>query len=210
MRLTLSLVHNNQPMTDPEGRTMLRKVLPIVLPALTLLATSALGHDDDRGEGRRNNRISAELRPTNEVPALSSVASGRFKATIDEDNQTISYELSYDGLEGNVLQAHIHIGQRSVNGGISVFLCGNPPTVPPAPIPQPPACPAPPATVSGVLTAANIIGPAAQGVAPTSDTVNEFAELVKLLRSGVTYANVHSSKFPGGEVRGQVRTDQRH
>lgn len=189
-------------------RKLLPKLLTMILPALTLLATSAVGHDD-RGDSRRNNRVSAELKPTEEVPALSSVASGRFKATIDEDNQTISYELSYDGLEGSVLQAHIHIGQRSVNGGISVFLCGNPPTVPAAPTPQPPACPAPPATVTGVLTPANIIGPNAQGIAPTTDTVNEFAELVKMLRSGVTYANVHSSKFPGGEVRGQVRTERR-
>jgi hypothetical protein len=29
--------------------------------------------------------------------------------------------------------------------------------------------------------------------------------LVELLRDGDTYANVHSTKFPGGEIRGQVR-----
>lgn len=67
---------------------MFRKLLPVVLPALTLLATSAVGHDDR--DGRRNNRFSAELKPTEEVPALSSVANGRFKVTIDENNQTIS------------------------------------------------------------------------------------------------------------------------
>jgi CHRD domain len=58
-----------------------------------------------------------------------------------------------------------------------------------------------------VITAANIIGPVDQGIDPTSATVNEFEELVDMLRSGTTYANVHSSKFKGGEIRGQVRVE---
>lgn len=183
---------------------MLRRVLPLIaIPGLALIAVSSLAGDD--GRGRHDNRIFAELKPTEEVPALSSPARGFFKATIDVDNQTISYELSYEGLEAPALQAHIHIGQRRVNGGISVFLCGNPSTVPAPTVTQPPACPAAPATVTGVLTAANIIGPIPQGIEATSDTVNEFDELVSMLRQGLAYANVHSSRFPGGEVRGQVR-----
>jgi hypothetical protein len=165
------------------------------------IGTSVVAHD---GFGHKNNRFRAFLEPIEEVPSLSSAASGRFKATIDDVNQTITYELSYDGLEGNVLQAHIHLGQHSVNGGVSVFLCGNAPTVPPAAVAQPPACPASPATVTGVITPANIIGPAAQGIAATTVDANEFQELVDAIRDGVTYANVHSSKFPGGEVRGQI------
>src|SRR5258705_7155261 len=164
-----------------------------------LFGASVLAHD---GSDRKPFRIFALLQPTNEVPSLSSGAGGRFKATVDPLAETITFELSYDGLEGDVLQSHIHVGQHSVNGGISVFLCGNPPAVPPASVPQPPACPAPPATVTGVITAASIIGPTGQGLAPTAGTVDEFAELVSLLRDGVTYANGHSSKVPGGEIRG--------
>jgi hypothetical protein len=151
---------------------MLRRVVPLIaVPGLALIAASSVAGDE--GRNRHDLRIFAELKPTEEVPALSSpAASGRFKATIDADNQTISYELSYDGLQAPALQAHIHIGQRRVNGGISVFLCGNPPT---------------------------------QGIDPTSGTVNEFDELVDMLRQEVAYVNVHSSRFPGGEVRGQVR-----
>lgn len=180
---------------------MLRRVL-----LLTALALIAAGTNADNSQNRHNKRAFAELKPGEEVPALSSQAArGRFKAIIDEQNQTISYELSYEGLEAAPLQSHIHIGQRRVNGGISVFLCGNPPTVPAAPVPQPPACPPAPATVTGELTAANIVGPTAQGVDPTSATVNEFDELVAMLRQELAYVNVHSSRFPGGEIRGQVQ-----
>jgi hypothetical protein len=63
--------------------------------------------------------------------------------------------------------------------------------------------------VTGVITPANIIGPAAQGIAPSVDGVEEFDELVDAIRSGVTYANVHSTKFPGGEIRGQVSDNAR-
>ena len=80
----------------------------------------------------------------------------------------------------------------------------------PAPFPAPPACPVSPATVTGVLTAANIVGPNGQGIAPSLNGVNEFDELVEAILSGNTYANVHSAKFQGGEVRGQIRTDERH
>jgi CHRD domain len=112
---------------------MLQKLLLAVIFAASMLLTTVAV-----GDGGQSNtlRAVAPLRPTSEVPALSSQAHGRFKATIDVQNQTIGYELTYDGLEGDVLQAHIHVGQRGVNGGISVFLCGNPPQVPPAPVPR--------------------------------------------------------------------------
>jgi hypothetical protein len=130
-----------------------------------------------------------------EVPAVSTGASGEFSARISHDETEIAYELSYSGLEGNVTQAHIHIGQAGVNGGISVFLCGTP--VSPGP-PGTQTCPQS-GTVTGTLTASNVIGPAGQGV-----SAGEFAELVRAIRAGATYANVHSSKFPGGEVRAQI------
>ena len=133
----------------------------------------------------------------NEVPAVSTTATGGFGARID--GNAIHWTLSYSALEGNVTQAHIHFGQRFVAGGVSAFLCSNLAPPPGAPTPQP--CPEGPATITGTITPADVVGPAPQGIAP-----GEFAELVAAIRAGLTYANVHSTKFPGGEIRGQLDT----
>ena len=63
------------------------------------------------------------LKGYEEVPAVSTLASGEFRARINDSR--IEYKLTYRGLEGDVTQAHIHLGQERVNGMISAFLCSN-------------------------------------------------------------------------------------
>ncbi|MEX2237625.1 MAG: CHRD domain-containing protein [Dehalococcoidia bacterium] len=135
---------------------------------------------------------SANLRSYNEVPAISTLGKGTFTATINPNN-TISYELTYTGVEGTPQQAHIHFGQTDVNGGISAFLCGGG---------SKGDCPANGGTVTGTITSADVSGPAGQGIEAT-----KLGELVRAMRAGKTYANVHSSTFPGGEIRGQIKVD---
>ena len=126
---------------------------------------------------------------------ISTTGKGTFQAGMDKAGETISYKLRYADLEGAVTQAHIHLGGRAQSGGISAFLCSNLPN-PPA---GTPACPASPGTVTGTIEAEDVIGPAAQGIAP-----GEFGELVRAIRAGVTYANVHTDKYPAGEIRAQL------
>lgn len=168
------------------------QVVPIIVGAVAVaLATSTtVAHDKKKQEV-----VSARLVSIHEVPALSTPASGRFRAVIDEDEGTIDYTLRYDGLEGAVTQAHIHFGQKGVNGGISAFLCSNLGNGPAGTQ----ACPPPPAEISGTITSADVIGPGGQGIA-----AGEFVELVAAIRQGVAYANVHSDKYQGGETRGQI------
>ena len=132
-----------------------------------------------------------------EVPVISTDAEGKFKADVRRDR--IEYQLRWEDLAGQVTQAHIHLGQRDVNGGISVWLCGNqsPTVVPPA---GTQLCPPAPAKITGTITAANVVGPTGQGIAP-----GEFDELIRGIDAGVTYANVHSTTFAGGEIRAQLR-----
>lgn len=161
--------------------------------ACALLVTAALA------DGRDHGRIEARLKGYQEVPAVSSGASGRFKASLDKTLGSLHYELTYSDLEGTVTQSHIHFGQRGVNGGIMVFLCSNLGNGPAGT----PACLVPGGTVSGTLSAVTMVaGANAQGVAP-----GEFAEMLRAIRAGVAYVNVHSTLFPGGEIRGQLKDD---
>ena len=148
--------------------------------------------------GNGSNKIDAKdgLEPYQEVPAVSSTATGTFEAEVADDDSSFDWTLSYGGLEGDVAQAHIHFAQRSVNGAISIFLCSNLGNGPAGT----PLCPPSPATISGTADAADMVAAAAaQGIA-----VGEFNEILAAIRAGKAYANVHSTKFPGGEIRGQL------
>jgi hypothetical protein len=138
--------------------------------------------------------IHADLIGYSEVPSVSSTGEGEFQATWDDS--ALEFRLTYSGLEGNVTQAHIHFAQKDVNGGITVFLCSN---LDNGPVGTPP-CPQS-GEVTGVRMAGDMTGGAeAQGIA-----AGEFAELLEAIQAGKTYANVHTEKHGGGELRGQLR-----
>ena len=164
------------------------------------LSPAAASPDDDHGRGKR--RLKAELSGFNEYPStLSTTGRGWFQAVVSADETEIAYRLDYRDLEGAITMSHIHFGDHHTSGGISVWLCGTA-TQPGPASPAPPTCgPAGDGPeASGTLTKDNVIGPAGQGIA-----AGEFAELVRAVKSGVTYVNVHTSKYPGGEIRGQIR-----
>jgi hypothetical protein len=174
---------------------MLRQTLKICLLLAVIGMVSIVAQAQDN-----NRRFKASLVGINEVPALSNVASGTFKMTIDRSGTSFTYELTFSGMSGTgATQSHIHLAQKGVNGGIMVFFCSNLGNGPPGTQ----ACPAN-GTVTGTVTAADVIGGAnAQGIA-----VGEFAEVLRAIRNGVVYANVHSVMFPGGEIRGQLIHDE--
>jgi hypothetical protein len=143
-----------------------------------------------------NNIRGKDLSGYQENPDISTVASGDFDGRIDDDAMTIEYELSYANLEGDVLQAHIHFGKTAINGGISAFLCSNLGNGPAGT----PLCPGPSSgAVTGTIDAADVIGPTGQGI-----EAGAFGELVAAIRAGHAYANVHTTKWPGGEIRAQL------
>ena len=171
---------------------MLRqKRAPLALPAALVALVALLAAPALAGGAGDDGRFRARLAGFQEVPPISSPARGTFRAELVEGGDALWFALRYEGLEAPATAAHLHFGQRRVVGGVVAFLCGGG---------GKPACPEDPAgEVRGTITAADIVGPAAQGIEP-----GEFAEFVRALRAGLIYANVHTSKFPGGEIRGQV------
>jgi len=151
----------------------------VLLVAPFVLPARALADDD----------FKIRLRGAEEVPPISTKAKGRVILDVDDDK--IEFVLTYEGIEGVPTMAHIHFGQRDANGGVSVFFCGGGGR---------PACPPSPGVVEGTITAADVIGPTGQGIA-----AGELDELIDAIEHGITYANVHSDKFPSGEIRGQIR-----
>jgi hypothetical protein len=184
----------------------MNKWLGVVSLAVVAASSGSAVADNDHGGRDRVQRVfRAELVGFNEVPAVSTAARGQFYAVLNKEETELRYWLSYSNLTSPASQSHIHFGQHHTNGGISVWLCEG--TLA-APTDTTPAC-APQSTtapITGVITSAEIIGPAAQGIAPT-----QFAELIAAMRAGAAYANVHSVAavagdlaFPGGEIRGQI------
>jgi len=171
--------------------------------ACTLAVASATGlavraqDDDDR------RFFSTNLSTFNEVPPKANGASGTFRAKLSADGSTLSWTFTWEGLTGPPLFAHIHFGQKGTNAPVMTFFCGGPKGS--STIPQKPDCPQTTSgSITGTTTAADIIP---LNVAPTDQALNagDFAAFLQALRHGDGYANMHTDRFKGGEIRGQIR-----
>ena len=168
--------------------TQSRSTLVTLVTVLCMLGLTVLARADDN-DGRRH--FKADLIGYNETPALSTNGEGHLRLEINHNDTAIDFRLSYANMTGNPAVAHIHLGQRHTAGGVIIFFCGGG---------GKPACPPQPATITGTLDASGVVGPVAQGIA-----AGEFDELIRAIRAGATYANVHTAAFPAGEIRGQIR-----
>jgi len=132
----------------------------------------------------------AVLNGFEEVPARLTDATGRFWARLIDGGTALQYELRYEDTTSPVSAAHIHFGRRGVNGEIIVFLCGGD---------DAPSCPPRGGTVTGIITADDIRAIPEQGL-----EAGDFQSFLRILRAGAGYVNVHTSRFPAGEIRGQI------
>ncbi len=171
---------------------MSRRKLQLVLVVGVMSVLGAVGVAVATGGSGFNEHLTGYEET---LQSVSTPADGEFKLHVNRSTQELEYSLTYSGFDTPVLQAHIHFGAPAQTGGVSVFLCtnlGNGPA-------GTPECPTPGGTVTGTLRPADVVGPAAQGIAP-----GEFNELVAAIQAGYTYANVHSQARPGGEIRAQL------
>jgi CHRD domain len=164
----------------------MKQFTALLLMATVFLLAAPAAPQEDAGVGQA---FRAVLTGPQETPAILSEARGRFRAELGDTSLT--YELSYAGFETPVTVAHIHIAQRNVAGAIAVFLCGGG---------GKPACPSPDGTVTGTITAADVLAIPEQEL-----DAGDFPKLLRAMQAGLTYANVHTMAHAAGETRGQIR-----
>jgi hypothetical protein len=171
---------------EPKEKGNMRKMLWMVILGVALGAALSAQATFDRGR----LAFRAGLDGYQETPAtLSTSGTGVFVLHVNAAGDEAEFALTYSGLEGGAVSAaHIHLGRPATTGGVMVFLCGG----------AKPACPAS-GTVTGTLTASDVIGPATQGIA-----AGEFAEFLEALRNRAAYVNVHTTTYGGGEIRGNI------
>ena len=133
--------------------------------------------------------FSATLLGDNEVPPNNTAGTASFQRQV---GNTITFTIKFSGLSSNLVVAHLHFAPTKVAGGVMIFLCGGG---------NQPACPA---ATSGTITAANVTGPTAQGIA-----AGDLTSALEAVGEGNAYANMHTTIFPAGEIRGQVHRASR-
>src|SRR2546423_942659 len=127
------------------------KTKNIGLWAIAALAVSILAAPAVHSQ---TERFSASLIGANEVPPINTEGRADFNMTIQPSG--ITFSINFSGLSSPLAVAHTHFGVPNVNGGVMIFLCGGG---------GQPACPATTSgTITGTITAANVVGPTAQGV----------------------------------------------
>jgi CHRD domain len=182
------------PVPDTEEDRM-RRLLVLAIAAASLIAmiTAPIVAGDSA------RRFKASLDGFQETPmAISTTGRGSFTARVSGD--TLRFRLTYRNLSGPPTMAHIHFGAAGTSGGISIWLCGSATNNHPS---QPATCPTTASGhVSATVSAANVVGPTGQGIAP-----GEWDEVLRAIRAGVTYANIHTTLYPPGEIRGRITRD---
>jgi hypothetical protein len=161
---------------------MLKK-LPAGLFAILASAT-VVACDEDNGPDQDETEFEATLTGAAERPTpVSTNATGTATVTIDEANQTLTFNVTVSSLVDATL-AHIHTGGVDEAGPPVVTLLSTQVA----------------GTTNGVLASGTIQASAISG----GET---FATLVEKIRNGTTYVNVHTVANASGEIRGQLVED---
>lgn len=124
----------------------------------------------------KGDALFATLAGAQEVPAVTTTASGWGWVVLSDDDSSITYFVGHD-LAAAPAAAHIHLGAAGANGGVLFPLVAS--TSP----------------MTGTLSAADLT--------PTG-AVTDMAGAVAAIMAGDTYFNLHTAANPGGELRGQI------
>jgi hypothetical protein len=118
------------------------------------------------------------------VPAVETMAKGDATFTPIKDEEALSYYVTVSDID-NVTAAHIHLGKKGENG--------------------PPV-----ALITNEKKAGKFSGTIAEGTITKKDLMGSMTgksveDLIKQIKKGNAYLNVHTEKYPNGEIRGQIK-----
>lgn len=121
-------------------------------------------------------QCTAPLLGTNEVPPNASPAVGFITFTFDQSTSTSTWIVTFSGLLAPATASHVH-------------------------------SPAAPGSNAAVVVPLTVIPVATSGTFTGSSTTligRTAAQFANDILTGNAYANIHTSVFPGGEIRGQL------
>lgn len=130
---------------------------------------------EKHNECKKTYEFKAKLSGRNEVPANCSKAHGYLKAVLSHDKKKLYFKIKFEGLK-HITAAHFHLAPECFNGPVVRNLKFD--------------------------NCSNII----EGKWTQCDAEQPlFKYLVKQLFKGKIYVNIHTKKYPDGEIRGQLR-----
>jgi CHRD domain-containing protein len=151
--------------------------------SLAAAAPSGISAQDDV----HHAAFAAAMRTAAEVPPRPGAGRGIASFVLSDDGTLLYYSVQVVDLSGPASAAHIHAGSAGANGDVIVNLCGAGST---------PACESDGLIASGAIDASSLAGPFAGF---------SLDDLISALSSDATYVNVHTQRYPNGEIRGQVQ-----
>ena len=127
----------------------------------------------------------AKLTGNGEVPSVKTTAKGEVKFKLSSDGKELSYKLDVKNIE-NPTAAHIHRGMKGKNGPPVANL------------------------FTGPKKEGKFSGELSMGTITANDLSGDLMgksldDLVKLIKAGDIYVNVHTDANPDGAIRGQVK-----
>ena len=128
--------------------------------------------------------MTATLTGGEENPAVLTGAVGTANVAVDSGNREIQVDLRLFNIPTGTTAGHIHAGPRGVNGPVVIDF----------PIPQ---------GRTGDLTLSFRVGEAQFRARPEVG-IQTMDDIIQSIVGGGAYVNIHTTAFPGGEIRGQL------